>query len=86
MVKIRRDSRCCSHELRRVRPAPETGLITELAPYVPSSIILDKTIYGLFTEEGAALVDEHGWTDLVICGIATESCVCKTAVDALNET
>lgn len=68
----------------RMRDAPETELIAELAPYVAGSITLDKKIYSLFTDEGAALVDEHGWADLVICGIATESCVCKTAVDAFE--
>jgi len=69
---------------KRMRDAPETELIAELAPHIPGSIILDKTIYSLFTGEGAVVVDEHGWTDLVICGIATESCVCKTAVDAFE--
>lgn len=69
---------------KRMREVPETDLIPELAPYTAGSTILDKTIYTLFTEDGAALVKHHGWTDLVICGIATESCVCKTAVDAFE--
>ncbi|MGQ0775745.1 MAG: isochorismatase family cysteine hydrolase [Pseudonocardiales bacterium] len=68
----------------RMRDAPETELVAELAAHVPGSITFDKTIYSLFTDEGATLVDEHGWTDLVICGIATEACVCKTAVDAFE--
>lgn len=69
---------------KRMREAPETELIAELAAHFSSSIIIDKKIYSIFTDEGAALVDEYGWTDLVICGIATESCVCKTAVDAFE--
>lgn len=69
---------------KRMRDAPETELIPELVPYTAGSTILDKTIYSLFTDEGAALVGERGWRDLAICGIATESCVCKTAVDAFE--
>lgn len=46
--------------------------------------VVEKSIYSLFTPEGANLVREHGWTDLVICGIATESCVLKTACDAFE--
>lgn len=69
---------------KRMRDTPETELIPELAPYVGTSTVLDKTIYSLFTEAGADLVERNGWTDLVICGIATESCVCKTAVDAFE--
>ena len=30
------------------------------------------------------VVEGGGWQNLVICGIATESCVCKTAVDAFE--
>jgi nicotinamidase-related amidase len=69
---------------KRMREAPETELVPELVPYVAGSTVLDKTIYSMFTPAGAALVKRHGWTDLVICGIATESCVCKTAVDAFE--
>lgn len=69
---------------KRMRDTPETELIPELAPYVATATVLDKTIYSLFTEAGADLVERNGWTDLVICGIATESCVCKTAVDAFE--
>ncbi|MGH3616310.1 MAG: isochorismatase family cysteine hydrolase [Pseudonocardia sp.] len=69
---------------KRMRETPETELIPELAPYVGSSTVLDKTIYSTFTSEGVELIERNGWTDLVICGIATESCVCKTAVDAFE--
>ena len=69
---------------KRMRDAPETELIEELQPYLEGQDVIDKTIYSLFTEDGSRLVDQHGWTDLVICGIATESCVCKTAVDAFE--
>jgi len=69
---------------KRMRDTPETELIPELEPYVKGSTVLDKTIYSLFTDAGVDLVARNGWSDLVICGIATESCVCKTAVDAFE--
>jgi nicotinamidase-related amidase len=63
----------------------ETELATELMPYVNATTpIIDKFIYTLFTPEGMRLIDEHGWTDLYICGIDTEVCVLKTAVDAFE--
>jgi nicotinamidase-related amidase len=64
---------------------PDIELVTELAPYVsPHTPIVDKYIYTLFTPEGTHLIDEHGWTDLYICGIDTDICVLKTAVDAFE--
>jgi nicotinamidase-related amidase len=68
----------------QMREAPETDLIPELAPYLPGHEVVDKTIYSLFTDEAAKIVADHGWTDLLICGLTTESCVCKTAVDAFE--
>lgn len=46
--------------------------------------ILDKPVFSLFTPEGTALLEHHGWTELVLCGIATESCILKTACDAFE--
>ncbi len=64
---------------------PETDLVAELTPYIdPHTPIVDKYIYTLFTPEGTRLVDERGWTDLYICGIDTDICVLKTAVDAFE--
>jgi nicotinamidase-related amidase len=65
--------------------APETDIVSELRPYASqATAIIDKKIYSLFSDEGAELVQQRGWTDLYICGIATESCVLKTAVDAFE--
>ncbi len=62
-----------------LRDAPETDIVPELAPLAArATAIVDKVIYSLFNEEGDRLVRDHGWTDLYICGIATESCVLKT--------
>jgi nicotinamidase-related amidase len=56
-----------------------------LASYVSSHTpVVDKHIYTLFTPAGTRLVDERGWTDLYLCGIDTDSCVLKTAVDAFE--
>ncbi|MEV0787645.1 isochorismatase family protein, partial [Streptomyces sp. NPDC050423] len=40
--------------------------------------------YTLFTPEADELIRQAGWTDLVFCGIATESCVLKSAADAFE--
>jgi nicotinamidase-related amidase len=65
--------------------SPETDFVPELAPYVSTHTpVVDKHIYTLFTPKGTQLVDEHGWTDLYLCGIDTDSCVLKTAVDAFE--
>jgi nicotinamidase-related amidase len=69
----------------KMTDSPETDFVTELTPYVsPHTPIIDKYIYTLFTPEGTRLVNEHGWTDLYLCGIDTDSCVLKTAVDAFE--
>jgi nicotinamidase-related amidase len=65
--------------------SPEIDIVDELQPYAArATAIVDKTIYSLFNEQGRALVEQHRWTDLYVCGIATESCVLKTAVDAFE--
>jgi len=69
----------------RMHDAPETDLVTELQQYAAKAVaVVDKTIYSLFSDHGAGVLAGGGWTDLLICGIATESCVCKTAVDAFE--
>jgi nicotinamidase-related amidase len=69
----------------KMTDGPETEIVTELAPYVgPRTPVVDKYIYTLFTPEGTRLVNEREWTDLYICGIDTDICVLKTAVDAFE--
>ncbi|MER7840268.1 cysteine hydrolase [Streptomyces sp. NPDC096040] len=68
-----------------LQDSPQTDIVSDLLPLARrATAVLDKTIYSLFSDEGAELVEQHGWTDLYICGIATESCVLKTAVDAFE--
>lgn len=69
---------------RRLQAEPETEFVPELLPYIGSGVVLEKTIYSPFTAEGELLVNQRGWTELFFCGIATESCVLKGAVDAFE--
>jgi nicotinamidase-related amidase len=69
----------------RMTDGPETDLAAELMPFLgPHTQVVHKDIYTLFTPEGARLVTERGWTDLYLCGIATDFCVLKTAIDAFE--
>lgn len=61
---------------------PETDLVEELKPY--ATTVIDKEGYSFFGAEGRALAAEQGWTEVYICGIDTDMCVLKTAVDAFE--
>ena len=65
---------------------PETDIVDELATLVdrPEAHTLDKTVYTALTAEGADLLRGLDVSDLVICGIATDACVLKTALDAFE--
>lgn len=67
---------------RRLREVPETDLTPELLPFAET--IIDKDFYSALTEEFKKLIDKNGWRTLILCGVATESCVLKTAVDAFE--
>jgi len=65
--------------------SPEIELAPELQDAGKrATAIIDKHTYSSLTPELVGLIREHGWTDLYVCGIATESCVLKTAVDAFK--
>ncbi|WP_068925628.1 cysteine hydrolase [Planobispora rosea] len=69
----------------KLKDSPEIDIVPELLPFVgKATAVMDKTIYSFFNEEGEALVREHGWSDLYVCGLDTESCVLKTMVDAFE--
>lgn len=69
----------------RLQAPPETEIVPELAEHANRArAVIDKTIYSYFNEEGAALTVQERWTDLVFCGVATESCVLKSAADAFE--
>ncbi|MGC5029302.1 cysteine hydrolase [Micromonospora gifhornensis] len=69
---------------RKLQTAPETDIISELQSYLRASAVLDKRIYSPFTSDGEELFRRKGWTEFYFCGIATESCVLKGAVDAFE--
>jgi nicotinamidase-related amidase len=64
--------------------SPEIDLAPEIRPLAVGHPVVDKLGYTLFNDEGRALVHERRWSDLVFCGIATDSCVLKSAVDAFE--
>jgi nicotinamidase-related amidase len=68
-----------------VQHAPDTDLVDELAPYTAAALtVANKTGYSVFTAEVAKLVDEHRWTDLVFCGLDTDTCILKSVADAFE--
>ncbi|MET8082849.1 cysteine hydrolase [Micromonospora sp. NPDC005237] len=68
-----------------VQHPPETEIVPELADHASRArAVIDKKIYSYFSADGAALTEQEGWTDLLFCGVATESCVLKSAVDAFE--
>lgn len=69
----------------RLQASPETDIVPELAEAASHAhAVVDKTGYTLLTPEAAEVIRQAGWTDLVFCGIATESCVLKSAADAFE--
>ncbi|KAB2339337.1 isochorismatase family cysteine hydrolase [Actinomadura rudentiformis] len=66
------------------RGPPATDLAPELLDAAGHATVITKEVYTLFTTEGEQLVRDRGWTDLYLCGIATEYCVLKTAIDAFE--
>jgi nicotinamidase-related amidase len=70
---------------KRLQHRPETDIVPELVELAAAAYaVIDKPAYSLYTEQGVAVIAEAGWTDLVFCGIATESCVLKSAADAFE--
>ena len=67
---------------KKLHGPPETDLVDELKPY--ASTVIDKDIYSFFGHEGKALAAAEEWTEVYVCGIDTDMCVLKTAVDAFE--
>jgi nicotinamidase-related amidase len=66
----------------QVRCEPETGIIDELLPLVES--LIDKNYYTVITPEFIERIARNDWKTVILSGIATESCVLKTAADAFE--
>ena len=65
-----------------LRADDETALHESVAP--AAETVVDKTTYTAFTSEGEEALGVHAGDTLVICGIDTDSCVLKTALDAFE--
>lgn len=61
----------------------ETDIVDELAPFVETSI--DKNFYSSLTSQFLEMINKNEWKTILLCGIATESCVLKTAVDVFEK-
>jgi nicotinamidase-related amidase len=69
----------------KLQGTPEIDIVSELQPFTASAIaVIDKRIYSMFTDEGVQLAGDRSWTEMYVCGIDTEVCVLKTAVDAFE--
>ncbi|MFD8078205.1 isochorismatase family cysteine hydrolase [Streptomyces sp. NPDC059718] len=69
----------------KLRTAEERELIPELSAYVDDAAgVIDKPQSSIFTAEGTRLLQGGGWTDLVMCGIDTDSCVYDSAIAAYH--
>jgi nicotinamidase-related amidase len=67
---------------KRLETSPETDICAELKPFLTT--VIRKEIYSAFTPEFIELASRSGWTTIVLCGVATDGCVLKTAVDAFE--
>jgi nicotinamidase-related amidase len=65
------------------RTRPETDLHEEIS--APDALVIEKHIYTALTDEFLRLADSSRWHTIIICGISTESCILKTAVDAFEK-
>ncbi|MDT0349522.1 cysteine hydrolase family protein [Pseudonocardia charpentierae] len=69
----------------KLQHSPAIDIVPDLQPYVNgATAVVDKRVYTLFTDEGEQHAKDRGWTDVYVCGIDTEVCVLKTAVDAFE--
>lgn len=67
---------------RRLRQSPEVDLHEAIQPYVEHATIVRKeNLYTSVTGPLREAVEKEDWPEVVICGVATESCVLATAVD-----
>jgi len=66
----------------RLRTSPEVDLAPGLE--FDGVAIIDKTIYTALTPEFISMIESHGWRTVAICGVATDGCVLKTAVDVFE--
>jgi nicotinamidase-related amidase len=66
-----------------VSSAPETDIVFELVSNKQNEIT--KHSYTAITVEAREMIASYEWNEVIICGVSTESCVLKTAVDVFEE-
>lgn len=72
----------------RLREAPEIDLHPAIADVVdgqPNVHVVDKTTYSSLNPEVLSILDELKPDRLLLCGIASDGCVLKTAVDVFEQ-
>jgi nicotinamidase-related amidase len=67
---------------RRLRTSPEIDLHPDILRRADR--VIDKTVYSSFTDEFRTHLSTLGTKRLIVCGIATDGCVLKSAVDAFE--
>jgi nicotinamidase-related amidase len=68
----------------KVRDSDDVRLVPDLDELTAHATVIDKTGYTVFVEDMDKLVAAAGCTDIVLCGVDTETCVLKSAVDAFE--
>lgn len=66
----------------RFMSKPETSLVNELMPYANN--VFDKYGYTSFSQEFSEFVEKNHTDRIFICGVATDGCVLKSAVDSFE--
>lgn len=67
----------------RLRESPQTDLVPEVADAMsgPNAHVVDKCSYTSLTDEVKDLLATTNSDEVLVCGIASDGCVLKTAVD-----
>jgi len=66
----------------RFMGSPEVDICPSLSPY--AGVVFDKGGYTAFTSEFEAFVHKESIGRIFFCGVATDGCVLKSAVDAFE--
>jgi nicotinamidase-related amidase len=66
----------------RLKEQPDIDLCDEIVPYAMT--VVDKNFYSAFRSDFTNLIQRSGWKNVVVCGLETDSCILKTAVDAFE--
>ena len=66
---------------RRLRDEREIAIHADLAPVADYAVTFRKRTYTCLTGPFKAAVDTSDWSEVALCGIATDGCVLATAVD-----